>query len=105
MEIDTIFGTDQTIIAYRYSCAAHNLQLCLFHGVKSTLLSSSAFKSLLKLQASFSRSQQARAELKQLGNLYKKFIPVRWGTWIDVVDRYLEIKANMTQVGIFIILN
>jgi len=100
LEADRIFGNDETIHAYRYSCAAHNLQLCLFHGVKSTLLSSDAFKALLKLQSKFSHSQQARNELKNLGKLYKRFIPVRWGTWIDVVERYLEITANITQVAI-----
>jgi len=86
------------VIADRYSCAAHNLQLCIFHAVKSTLSSSNAFKTLLNLQASFSHSQQARASLKERGKLYLKFIATRWGSWIDVIKRYLEIEQNMTQV-------
>jgi len=82
----------------RYSCSAHNLQLCLFYGIRSTLESEGAFKSLLKLQNSFSHSASARASLKDLGKLYKKFCKTRWGSWIDVVKRYLEIKDNMRLV-------
>jgi len=82
----------------RYSCINHSLQRCLFYGVQSTLQSAGAFKKLLKFQNCFAHSQQARSELKSKGKLYKTFIKVRWGTWVDVVKRYFEIKNNMIQV-------
>jgi hypothetical protein len=82
----------------RYSCAAHSLQLCLFYGIKNTLAVSGAFTKLLRLQKGFGHSQKARNELKSLGNLYIKFIRTRWGTWIDVVERYFQIRNNIIEV-------
>lgn len=82
----------------RYSCAAHNLQLTLFHGIKASLATSSAFKTLLKFQSQFGHSQQARYKLKQESKLYKTFVPTRWACWIDVVKCYLEIKESMKRV-------
>jgi len=94
IEFDEIAGSS-------YPCAAHNLQLCLFHSIKITLAEEKAFKKLLKLQKSFSHSQQARSDLKQGGGkLYKKFCRTRWANSIDLVSRYLEIKGRMTQVCI-----
>jgi len=61
----------------RYSCAAHNIQLCLNHATKSTLMSSAAFKKHLKLQMRFAHSASARSELKAKGKLYKTFFKVR----------------------------
>lgn len=74
----------------RYSCAAHNIQLCLNHATKSTLMSSAAFKKHLKLQMRFAHSASARSELKAKGKLYKTFFKVRWGTSIDVLKRFFE---------------
>lgn len=82
----------------RYSCAAHNLQLVLFNAIKGSLATSTAFKKLLKFQGSFGHSQQARSKLKEHGKLYKTFVPTRWASWVDVVERYLEVKDQMKQV-------
>jgi len=82
----------------RYSCAAHNLQLCMGHAIKSTLARSDPFKKLLKFLNSFAHSANARSALKRLGKLYKKFVKTRWGCWPDVVERYFQIKDNMVQV-------
>jgi len=94
---ENISGPSQSING-RYSCAAHSLQLCLFYGIKKSLLVSTAFSKLLKLQNSFSHSVAAREELKSKGKLYKKFVSTRWACWIDVVKRYLEVKDDMKKV-------
>lgn len=96
---DDIMTPLDEISGNRYSCSAHNLQLCLFHAIKETLAKDKAFKKLLKLQRSFAHSSQARSALKnEAGKLYKTMINTRWATWIDVLARHSEIKGPMAKV-------
>jgi len=99
-EDDPAEPTFSKLTGRRYSCAAHNLQLCLFHAIRSTMGASNAFKRLLKFQNSFAHSLSSRSELKRRGKMYKAVFRVRWGSWIDVVTRYIEIKDNMVQVSL-----
>uniref|UniRef100_A0A914HJH4 HAT C-terminal dimerisation domain-containing protein n=1 Tax=Globodera rostochiensis TaxID=31243 RepID=A0A914HJH4_GLORO len=83
----------------RIPCAAHVFENTLVAALKSDMANES-FKLLKNLIGRFNRSFEAKHELRkyeQVGFIAPS--TTRWGYWIDVVERFLEIEKGVRKVS------